>query len=244
MKYLDAHPDMSTKEISKVTDLSSSLLSQELKKLDSAGYLIVDRDSDKRFRRWSLSHEGRKHLFTTDQVVASCIDRILDSVSEEYRRVIEASSLATVLSLDRVVMRGNGYDFYSACLETILYVELIYKISSQIMEISLTELRILLALEEQYVSTEKSLSNRLFLIKTSLSSAISSLVRKNLISASPDKLDKRWKHLSLTEQGRARVDLSIAHADTLLLQSIRKTSDNERRAWLDMARLFVLSRLA
>lgn len=86
--------------------------------------------------------------------------------------------------------------------------------------------------------TARDLSARLLLEKSTISRLVKSLITKGLVSEAPDPDDRRAKHLSLTEDGLARLDQINRLAVTRVSAALDRISPKEGEAIREGLRLY------
>lgn len=182
---------------------------------------------------------GLAFIRSCDITTNNVIDAMLSLLSSDLRKLMEASCIATVIEVDRVVMRKTGYDYSSACLETIFGVELTCKKSLQNTGLSITGFRILFDLFSNRGATSGELCDRLLLMKSAVSESLHGLLNDGLVMKGTNVQDKRSVRLYLTEQGNTICRKLITRIDKGLTKGIRKTAQQELSSWRELSTMFV-----
>ena len=86
--------------------------------------------------------------------------------------------------------------------------------------------------------TARDLSARLLLEKSTISRLVKSLIAKGLVSEAPDPEDRRAKHLSLTQDGLARLDQINRLAETRVSKALERVTPREGEAIREGLRLY------
>lgn len=189
-------------ELQTVLGISQATVSLETDKLHFNGY--IDRKSPEGSRRTAatLTKVGRTKLAQADDALVETYHNIYGVLSPELAMVNKQGTIIGGFPTGLARIRNNEYFTEQIFLELTLSSELLSKKTAQKLGLSLLELRILL----EFMTTSRALSPHelsynLLAHRPRIAEAINRLNGKNLIVKTPQKLDRRYSRITLTEEG-------------------------------------------
>lgn len=240
LKWLYQHDELTSGELAARSRYSPATVSKELFKLGKGGFAVARSDADRRYSFWRLTGEGLSLFRNLDNVANGVVDAMLSLLTPELRGVFESSCISTSIEVDRLATRGLGYDFHSACLETMFEVELKYIESLHNTGLGITSFRVLLELRTNPGTTASGLCERLMLRKSTVSEALRGLLGAGLVEKGVNVLDKRSRRLFLTVRGSSACEKRLARIDDALTKEIRRTDRRELSSWQELCTMFVV----